>query len=258
MSMEQLSKQQIVLLMILVSFVTSIATGITVVSLLDQAPQGVTQTINQVVERTIERVVPSEAKPLPPKEVTVVVREEDFVTQTIEQAKKSVVRVKDKKTGALLGMGIQVTADGKIAVNGDIVTSKKGAYEAVYNGVGYDLNYVATDSVTKIAFFTFATSSPVQSIAKADTKTIKEGQSAVALSGADRDTVSIGIISSIDPGNYIQTTIGQDGLLSGTPVFNLQKELIAVKIGKDKDGNDILTTVNKIDEALARITAVTQ
>jgi len=84
-SMESLNKQQLILLALLVSFVTSIATGIVTVSLMDQAPAGVTQTINRVVEKTIERVVQAPAQPAAVVTKEVIVTEQDLITAAIEK-----------------------------------------------------------------------------------------------------------------------------------------------------------------------------
>ncbi len=92
--MEDLNKNQIVLLTLLVSFVTSIATGIVTVTLMDQAPAGVTQTINQVIERTIERVVPAETQTTTViREVPVVVTEAEQVVKAVADASPALVRL---------------------------------------------------------------------------------------------------------------------------------------------------------------------
>ncbi len=59
MNIEELTKSQLLLLTVLVTFVTSIATGILTVSLLDQASPTVMQNVNQIVERTVKTVAPT-------------------------------------------------------------------------------------------------------------------------------------------------------------------------------------------------------
>ena len=60
--MQDLNKSQLILLALLISFVTSIASAIATVSLMEQVPAPVTQTINRIVKNTIERVVPDNSK----------------------------------------------------------------------------------------------------------------------------------------------------------------------------------------------------
>src|SRR3954470_13443353 len=98
MDMEHLNKSQIVLLTLLVSFVTSIATGIVTVSLMDQAPTTVAQTVNRVIEHTVEKVVQSAqtaavAAPPQVQEKTVVIKESDLISAAVEHVGPSVVRL---------------------------------------------------------------------------------------------------------------------------------------------------------------------
>src|SRR3989344_1133802 len=62
MEIEQLTKSQLLLLALLVSFVTSIATGIVTVTLVNQAPTDVIRTINREVQTVVEKVTPGETK----------------------------------------------------------------------------------------------------------------------------------------------------------------------------------------------------
>lgn len=56
MEIKELDKKQLILLTLLITFVVSIATGIVTVSLMNQTPQNVPQTINNIIQRTIEKV----------------------------------------------------------------------------------------------------------------------------------------------------------------------------------------------------------
>ncbi len=125
--MESLTKQQIVLVTILVSFITSIATGIITVALMSQAPPGVTQTVNRVVERTIEKVAPAasagQAAAVVTTKETVVVKEDDLVVGAIDKNSKSLVNIfavigaGDSKQESFVGNGLVVSANGTIAAD---------------------------------------------------------------------------------------------------------------------------------------------
>lgn len=60
MDIKDLNKSQLILLAILLSFVISIATGITTVTLMEQAPESVTIPVTKVIRETVEKVVPGE------------------------------------------------------------------------------------------------------------------------------------------------------------------------------------------------------
>ncbi|MEJ0002256.1 MAG: hypothetical protein WDN09_03760 [bacterium] len=61
MDIKDLNKSQLILLAILLSFVVSIATGITTVTLMEQAPNSVTVPITRIVRETVEKVAPAAA-----------------------------------------------------------------------------------------------------------------------------------------------------------------------------------------------------
>lgn len=105
---------------LLISFVSSIATGIVTVTLMQQAPQSITQNINRVVERTIERVIPLKG---PSVSETKIVKEEDLIVAAIEDASRSMVRIiagvdtASSAAGDYLGEGAFISEDGLIVTD---------------------------------------------------------------------------------------------------------------------------------------------
>ncbi len=90
MDVKDLNKSQLLLLAVLLSFVTSIATGITTVTLMQQAPASFTAPVNRVIQQTVEKIQQVEGKTTVN---TVVVKEEDLVVDAIAKNKSSVFAV---------------------------------------------------------------------------------------------------------------------------------------------------------------------
>ncbi len=255
--MENLTKQQIVLLTLLVSFVTSIATGIVTVSLMNQAPVAVVQTINRVVEKTIETVTS------PTKEIQTVVKEtvminsDDQIVSVIEKATKSVMRIyrtnTDPSSGlnsmTFIGLGAVITNDG-IMVTDNSLISEGGKYFITTIGGDklLDLSIIRSVSGEQVALLKIKNdeSNPIKfykvPIAESD---LKLGQAVVYIGGERKDIVSTGIVSSLSvrevksaenattsPASTkissIETSISSN-FISGGLLLNLSGELVGVK-----------------------------
>lgn len=256
MDMEKLTKQQIVLVTLLVSFVTSIATGIVTVALMDQAPPGVTQTINRVVERTIEKVVTEPAQNNNTAAVmtreTIVVKEGDQIVESVDKNKNSIVRIYTNNTNeessqVFVGLGTVVSKDGLI-VTGEVFADERGRYLVTFDntkfydvsvlpkksdGQFYFLKIIQTDKKNPVTF------TPVT---LADSSVLKLGQTVIAWGGQEQNAVFNGIISSLfesSDSSSASTTKEIMGLntntnpldsLSGGPLLNLSGEVIGIRI----------------------------
>ena len=246
--MEDLTKTQIVLLCLLLSFVTSIATGIISFSLLDQAPKQITQTINRVVERTIEKVTPIQEKPsVITKEVTVVVKEEDLVIDAIEKNAKSIVRIRGANpdgTTELYSLGLVVSKDGDIITDKSRISSAISYTATFFDNKIYPLSIISAGSGNQaIAVLRASRGNETYAFHPASFKNsdlLQLGQTVIAISGEERNTVAIGRISGILTENAgetpqtkkittrIETDIAKARILGG-PIVNLSGEIIGIK-----------------------------
>lgn len=243
--MEDLTKHQLILLTLLVSFVTSIATGIITYTLLQEAPVEITQTINRVVEKTIERVVPEEGGGGQTiKEVTTVVSEEDLVLDSIDKNSKSIVRLKTvgfDGSEIFSGIGIVVSDSGVIAVDSDSFVS--GNYSATfYDGAIYNISKSYKDPVSGFTFLKIGKAASdtykFYPVSFGNPNSLRLGQTVIAIYGRDRNAVSIGRVSDLKKNdNGAITQIGTDIKFLkqnlGSPIVNLSGDVIGIEKKED-------------------------
>jgi S1-C subfamily serine protease len=232
--MEELNKNQLVLLVILVSFVVSIATGVLTVSLLVGDPtQSVGQTITRVVEKTIERVIPGETKTIVKEPV--VITEEELVVQTIASASSSVVTVYPVTTpGMPVGIGFAVSPD--LVVTTGVLPQGLVQYQISLNGQSLAANLVGTQNGINILQFVPVDPKygPNLVPVKLSTQSVSVGQSVVAVgtSGGAGDQAAVGVVTGLTgtstvPSALIKTRAATADLLGG-PLFNTHSEVVGI------------------------------
>ncbi len=146
MDIKDLNKHQLLMLALLLSFVTSIATGIVTVTLMQQAPESVTVPINRVIRQTVEKIVPGVATTQ-----TVVVKEEDLVVDAISKNQSALFDIsKDSQdvSGSTIevstGKGFVISKDGILVVDALLVPGKETYYAKNSSGK-FKTEFISTD-----------------------------------------------------------------------------------------------------------------
>ncbi|MBP9668899.1 MAG: serine protease [Candidatus Pacebacteria bacterium] len=238
MDIETLTKSQIVLLTLLVSFVTSIATGIVTVSLMDQAPPVIPQTINRVVERTVERVVPQEAQTATTvitQEKTVTVKETDLIAQAVARVRASVVRLHEYSEGVagpFLSRAI-VVADGYLVAQASGLTIGS-LYGVPLGDQVATAKVLAIDGARNLALLEADTK--ILTPAAFGTSQVTLGQSVVAISGISGVKVASGIITALSEADDtyppFEVNIDENALVPGAILANSDGAVLGMYTGK--------------------------
>lgn len=238
--MEDMTKYQLILLVLLVSFITALVTGIVAVTLMSQAPPPITETIQKVIEHSIGQINPTplpvdEAKQLELYATSREILIEDIIART-SPAVVSIVASKDvpiieqcatgpapddpflqqyfpdfqlpqycqkgtQKKAVSAGTGFFVSSDGMVLTNRHVVDDTAAEYTIITNtGKKYQSKVLARDPLNDMA------------VLKVD----QQGVTFQSLNLGDSDSVKIGQ-TAIAIGNALgqfQNTVSV-GVISG-------------------------------------------
>jgi len=286
MDIERLTKSQIVLLVLLVSFVTSIATGIVTVTLLEEAPPVVTQTINRVVEHTIERVVPGESQTATviETEKTVVVNEVDLITVAIDKNTDKIVKIyRGTADGPVrVGVGVLVSKDGVVAAATDSsILNPRGLYTVTLSDgreIAGEVVEKAADKSTALLKLIFTEEDGVVpgSIKYGDINGLKLGQTVFSLHGMVRTSIALGIISGLDEENIeieapegsdeepktisvlqaIETNIDRNSIEKGGVLLNLFGDVVGISTSESRfHGGSDFTPIQVVQSQIMELAA---
>lgn len=250
MDIKDLNKSQLILLAVLLSFVTSIATGITTVTLMQQAPASVTAPINRVVQQTIEKIQQVEGKTTVQ---TIVVKEEDLVVDAIAKNKSSIFSItKDgfDSNGNMVevsaGRGFAVSTDGVVVVDSTLVPDKQVYY--VKNDSGkFKADFISTD---KAGFSFLKIGAPVSDGDKlaftvpvfGDLDKMKIGQQVLTIG----NTVASSIFEGLNTNKNIDLNVSKSNV--GGLVLNLDGEALGVALSSDNVSSFV--SIKVINDAL--------
>jgi hypothetical protein len=234
MDIKDLNKSQLLLLAVLLSFVTSIATGITTVTLMQQAPSSITTPVNRVIRQTIEKIEQVEGKTVTQ---TVVVKEEDLVVDAVAKNKSAVFAITkdgyDQNGNAAelsVGQGFAINNDGVIVVDAGLVTEDGGTYYIRNESGKFRTKFLFAG---KGGFSFIQAASPLDAANKltytlpafGDVSKVRVGQKLIVLGSSSISS----FIFDGDKAIRINTTKANAGAM----VFNLDAEVLGIALFSD-------------------------
>lgn len=133
MDIKDLNKSQLILLAVLLSFVTSIATGITTVTLMQQAPDSVTVPVTRIIRETVEKIVPVESG-IKPQSLSA---EDKKLLEDLKAIKPLTVTLflKGETEDKILGTGLFL-GNNKVVIASVIAEPKEGEVYVVKSVLG--------------------------------------------------------------------------------------------------------------------------
>lgn len=161
--MKDLNKSQLILLALLISFVTSIATGISAVTLMQQAPTSVTAPINKIVKQTVEKIVQVDSGK------TQLSEDQQKLLEDLKAIKPLTVSLflKGEKEDKILGTGLFLGQD-KVVIASIIPEPKEGEVYVVKSVLGEQ----TISKVVQEKDFTVIELAPNESTPKPDGTTV--------------------------------------------------------------------------------------
>jgi hypothetical protein len=227
MNIEDLTKTQLLLLTILVNFIISIATGVLVISMLDQSPTPVTQTVQQIVDHTIETISTPIASPIITKPAPAPATPEQQLTSAVAADNaRAVLIYKGATSTPAIAWGVYLPKSRAVAT---VFTLQLPKEATIQFPDGSTAGASLAHNNDSIAIYGFSDTAALPSAPAANPVAIgdlKQGQTVIGLT-KERAVVT-GIISKIDPSG-IMTTLA--GVPAGSGVVDLSGSIAGVSAG---------------------------
>lgn len=252
MNLDDLTKTQMVLLVILVSFVTSIATGITTVALLEQVPPTITSSVSRVIQNTVEKTIETGGG-----KQTVVVKEDDLIVDAIAENQKSLVLIRENvggTPGVALATGFVVSKDGLVVTDSariwgytqfaiSVGTETYPAEVAVYDPAGFAVLRIKQAVDTLGGFKSFV---PVTFAASA----VRPGQTIIAAGLTEAATLRIakGIVTRADQAEPFTVSFSSGVPTAGSILIDTGGEATGIALGA---GETRVVAAGQITAAIA-------